>query len=267
MKQQAKKSSGKAKKPQALHFVASRAPAAMAAKEKLSKRYGQASIDKADVIVALGGDGLMLRTLHKYMDSGKPIYGMNRGSLGFMMNDYNEKDLLQRISAAKSAEIHPLLMKAKDRDGKQHTARAINEVSLLRQTYQAAKLKISVDNKVRLDELISDGILVATPAGSTAYNLSAHGPILPLQAQLLALTPLSPFRPRRWRGALLPQEAIVTIEVLEADRRPVSVAADHLEVRHVRSVTVRQDCKTAIPLLFDADHSLEERMLREQFFA
>lgn len=230
------------------------------------KLYNQARIEDADIIIALGGDGIMLRTLHKYMDNTKPIYGMNRGSVGFLMNEYKDNDLLARLQQAETAYIHPLMMEATDRDGKKTKARAINEVSLLRQTYQAAKLRISIDNKARLEELISDGILVATPAGSTAYNLSAHGPILPIRAQLLALTPLSPFRPRRWRGALLPADAEVAIEILEPDLRPVSAAADHREVRHVRKVQIHQDSSIAIPLLFDPDHSLDERVLREQFF-
>lgn len=249
-----------------LHFVASKAEQAAAAKAKLSKMYGQASIDDADVIVALGGDGVILTTLHKHMDIQKPVYGMNRGSLGFLMNDYAQDDLIERITRAEIASIHPLTMHAVDRDGKKHKARAINEVSLLRQSYQAAKLRISIDKKMRLEELVCDGILVATPAGSTAYNLSAHGPILPITAKLLALTPLSPFRPRRWRGALLPDKANVTIEVLEHEKRPVSVAADHIEVRHVHKVTIEQDHDTSIPLLFDAGHSLDERILREQFY-
>lgn len=260
MKRQAKSKALK------LHFVASKTPEAQAAKKRLSKLYGDADSGQADIIVTLGGDGMMLRTLHKYMDLAKPIFGMHRGSIGFLMNEYNEKDLLSRLRKAEAATIHPLIMTAYDRKGKKHKARAINEVSLLRQTYQAAKLSISIDKKVRLPELISDGILVATPAGSTAYNFSAHGPIVPIRAQLLALTPLSPFRPRRWRGALLPETAFVTINVLEADERPVSAAADHMEVRHVTRVDIRQDSKTSIPLLFDAGHSLDERVLREQFF-
>ncbi len=260
MKSQAKN------KSMQLHFVASKTPEAQAAKKRLVKLYGDNGMEQADIIIALGGDGVMLRTLHKYIDSGKPIFGMNRGSVGFLMNDYDEKNLTTRLKRAKTALIHPLIMEATDRHGKKHHARAINEVSLLRQSYQAAKLRISVDRKVRLEELISDGILIATPAGSTAYNLSAHGPILPIRAQLLALTPLSPFRPRRWRGALLPENAAVTIDILEAEERPVSAAADHKEVRHVRRVSIRKDKNTTIPLLFDAGHSLEERVLREQFY-
>jgi NAD+ kinase len=253
------------KKSLKLHFVASRTPEASAAKKRLINIYGDASLKEADVIIALGGDGLMLRTLHKYIDNKKPIFGMHRGSVGFLMNEYNEKNLFDRLRKAEIAFIHPLVMHATDRYKKKHKARAINEVSLLRQTYQAAKLRISIDKKIRLKELVSDGVLIATPAGSTAYNLSAHGPILPIRAQLLALTPLSPFRPRRWRGALLPEDATVIIDILEADERPVSAAADHIEVRYVRKVTIRQDKSTVIPLLFDASHSLDERVLREQF--
>ena len=260
MKRQAKK-----KQPQ-LHFVAAKTPEAQNAKKRLIKLYGDVAAEEADIIVALGGDGIMLRALHKYIDLSTPIYGMHRGSIGFLMNEYNEKNLFERLRKAEIAVIHPLIMAAIDRKGKKHKARAINEVSLLRQTYQAAKLCISVDKRVRLKELVADGALIATPAGSTAYNFSAHGPILPIRAQLLALTPLSPFRPRRWRGALLPADASVTIDVLDADERPVSAAADHMEVRNVTRVTIRQDKKTAIPLLFDAGHSLDERVLREQFY-
>jgi NAD+ kinase len=255
-----------AKKTPALHFVAAKTPEAQIAKKRLAKLYGDAAADEADIIVALGGDGVMLRALHKYIDLRTPIYGMHRGSIGFLMNEYNEKNLFERLAHAETATIHPLIMSAVDRKGNKHKARAINEVSLLRQTYQAAKLCITVDKKVRLKELVSDGVLVATAAGSTAYNFSAHGPILPIRAQLLALTPLSPFRPRRWRGALLPADAAVTIDVLDANERPVSAAADHMEVRNVQRVTIRQDKKTAIPLLFDAGHSLDERVLREQFY-
>jgi NAD+ kinase len=217
------------------------------------------------VIVALGGDGLMLQTLHAFMNSGKPIYGMHRGTVGFLMNEFNEQDLPERLAAAKTALIHPLVMRARDADGREHEHRAINEVSLFRQTYQAARLRILIDGKERLAALVADGALVATPAGSTAYNLSAQGPIIPINAPLLALTPISPFRPRRWRGALLPDTARVTIEVLEADKRPVAAVADHDEVRSVRSVDIAMDHTIAIPMLFDPGHSLDERILREQF--
>lgn len=246
-------------------FVASETPEAQAAAARLAARYGNAPFEEADAIVALGGDGLMLQTLHAHLKSRIPIYGMNRGSIGFLMNDYRENDLIERLSRAKTSVIHPLRMVAVDQGGARHEALAINEVSLFRQSYQAAKLRISVDERVRLEELVCDGVLVATPAGSTAYNLSAHGPILPLEAKLLALTPISPFRPRRWRGALLPNTAHVRIEVLEADKRPVSAVADHTEFRSVTLVDVREDSSIDLLMMFDPDHALEERILAEQF--
>ena len=212
-----------------LAFVASPTPDAQAAEAALRAEYPSVDPESADVIVALGGDGLMLQTLHRLMGTGKPIYGMNRGSVGFLMNEYRTDDLVARLEAAHRSLVHPLLMDATDVDGNQHTAHAINEVSMLRQTYQAAKLKIRIDGKVRLPELIADGLLVATPAGSTAYNLSVDGPILPLNSPLLALTPISAFRPRRWRGALLPDRAEIVIEVVEPGLRPVSAVADHTE--------------------------------------
>jgi NAD+ kinase len=246
-------------------FVASAHDEAEAAKRELAKRYGDVAFEQAQVVVALGGDGLMLQTLHHFRDSGKPIYGMNCGSVGFLMNEYLTDGLRERIANAQHAVIHPLIMEAVDLNGKTHRAPAINEVSLLRQTYQAAKLRLSIDGKVRLPELICDGILVATPAGSTAYNLSAHGPILPLNATLLALTPLSPFRPRRWRGALLPDTARIEIAVLEPDKRPVNAVADHFEVRSVIAVRARMDPNSSMIMLFDPDHNLDERILAEQF--
>jgi NAD+ kinase len=246
-------------------FVASPIAEAQDARARLAKRYDAAAPEEADVIVALGGDGLMLQTLHAFMNSGKPIYGMHRGTVGFLMNEFNEQSLPERLAAAKTALIHPLVMCARDADGREHEHRAINEVSLFRQTYQAARLRILIDGKERLRELVADGALVATPAGSTAYNLSAQGPIIPINASLLALTPISPFRPRRWRGALLPDTARVTIEVLEAEKRPVAAVADHDEVRSVRSVDIAMDHGIAIPMLFDPGHSLDERILREQF--
>lgn len=252
-------------KSTAIHFVASSAPEARKALDRLVSRYGQADADAADVVVALGGDGLMLTTLHAFLGRGKPIYGMNRGSVGFLMNEYRETGLPRRLVAAKRSEIHPLTMKAVDVHGREHVARAINEVSLLRQTYQAAKLRISVDDHVRMAELVGDGVLVATAAGSTAYNLSVQGPIVPIDARLLALTPISPFRPRRWRGALLPNSATVAIEVLEAEKRPVGATADHAEVKDVRRVEIVEDASVVLPLLFDPGHSLDERILREQF--
>ena len=207
----------------------------------------------------------MLQTMHANMGSGRRIYGMNQGTVGFLMNEYREDGLPARLDAALRNEIRPLRMEAKDIDGARHSAHAINEVSLWRQSYQAAKLRLSVDGKVRMTEMICDGILVATPAGSTAYNLSAHGPILPINAPLLALTPISPFRPRRWRGALLSNKARIVIEVLEAEKRPVSAAADHAEIRNVTSVEITEDAEEAIPMLFDPGHNLDERILSEQF--
>lgn len=246
-------------------FLASMTSAARTAARRLKARYGGVSADDADVIVALGGDGLMLQTLHRYMHAAKPIYGMNRGSVGFLMNEYDENHLVERLEAAQVSRVHPLRMVATDIEGVSVTASAINEVSMLRQTYQAAKLRICIDDTERLAELIADGVLVATPAGSTAYNLSANGPILPLNAPLLALTPLSPFRPRRWRGALLPDHASVRIEVLEARKRPVSAVADHTEVRSVASVDISMDASLDLVMLHDPNHSLDERILREQF--
>jgi NAD+ kinase len=246
-------------------FVASAHDEADAAKKALAARYGDADPAQADVVVALGGDGLMLQTLHRFRDSGKPIYGMSCGSVGFLMNEFVVDGLKERIAAAERAVIHPLAMEAVDAKGKIHRAHAINEVYLFRETYQAAKLRLSIDGKVRLAELICDGILVATPAGSTAYNLSAHGPILPLNATLLALTPLSPFRPRRWRGALLPDTARIEIAVLEPDKRPVSAVADHIEVRSVVAVRARMDKASSMIMLFDPGHNLDERILAEQF--
>lgn len=248
-------------------FSASDRPEARQARERLIERYGQAPADEADVIVALGGDGFMLETLHANLMRKVPVYGMNRGSVGFLMNDYDEADLHQRIAAAGRAVIHPLQMDAWTESGAVHTGLAINEVSLLRQTRQSAKLKISVDGKVRLEELSCDGCLVATPAGSTAYNLSAHGPIVPLDARMLALTPISAFRPRRWRGALLSHRAKVEFEVLEADKRPVSAVADSLEIRRVMKVAVKERRDIGLTMLFDAGRSFEERVLAEQFTA
>ena len=249
----------------AIAFIASDAPEAQAAAAALRARYGEAPEAEADVIVALGGDGLMLTALHEQMSKGKPIYGMNRGSVGFLMNEYRPDGLMERLSAAKIETIHPLLATVTGAEGKAHVARAINEVSLLRQSYQAAKLKITIDGMTRLEELICDGVLLSTPAGSTAYNLSAHGPILPLDAPLLALTPVSPFRPRRWRGALLSNRATVRFDILEPEKRPVNAAADHTEVKAVTSVTVRESPSVTATLLFDPNHSWNERILTEQF--
>lgn len=246
-------------------FVASSTSEAQQALARLSQQYGNVAPQEADVVVALGGDGLMLQTLHRYMRSDTPIYGMHRGTVGFLMNDYSEADLKERLSLSQVTLIHPLLMCAKDAAGKLFEHHAINEVSLFRQTYQAARLCILIDGQERLPELVADGVLVSTPAGSTAYNLSVQGPIIPINGSLLALTPISPFRPRRWRGALLPDSAEVKIVVLEAEKRPVAAVADHDEVRSVVSVDVRMDRSISMHMLFDPGHSLEERILREQF--
>ncbi len=253
--------------PLTLAFTASDRPEAEEARDRLIARYGRHEEAGADVIVALGGDGFMLETLHRTLPEAKPIYGMNRGSVGFLMNDYAEENLLQRIAAAERATIHPLCMVAIDRQGAQHKGVAINEVSLLRQTRQTAKLRVSIDGKVRVEELMCDGALVCTPAGSTAYNLSAHGPIIPLTTKALALTPISAFRPRRWRGALLPHTAKVTFQVLEPEKRPVSAVADNFEVRDVVEVQVVENRDISLVMLFDAGRSLEERGLTEQFSA
>jgi len=251
--------------PQSIAFIAADSEDAKAAAARLSVLYGQSRIEEAEVIVPLGGDGFMLQTLHENMGTGRAIYGMNRGTIGFLMNEYSEDGLRERIAAAIAETIRPLEMEAEDVDGTRHHAIAINEVSLFRQAAQAARLRILIDGHLRLEELVCDGVMVATPAGSTAYNLSAHGPILPLDAPLLALTPVSPFRPRRWRGALLPNRAEVTFEVLEHAKRPVNAVADNLEVRSVRTVTVRESRSRTATILFDASHSWEERILAEQF--
>lgn len=253
------------RKTEAIAFISSGTDKAAAAQARLARRYGAVAPEEADVIVALGGDGFMLQSLHAFMNTGKPIYGMNHGSVGFLMNEYREDALPDRLARAEVTAVHPLAMRARDTDGKRHKAYAINEVSLIRQSYQAAKLKISIDGQVRLDELICDGVLVATPVGSTAYNLSAHGPILPINAPLLALTPISAFRPRLWRGALLPDRAKVQIEALEVEKRPINAVADHTEFKSVVEVTVAQDRKAKSMIMFDPDHSFDERILSEQF--
>lgn len=246
-------------------FVASEAPKAQEALERLASRYAHCEPEDADVIVGLGGDGLMLQALHRYGHLGKPVYGMNQGTVGFLMNDYDEEALEERLDAACLTALHPLRMVAVTASGSRQEALAINEVSLLRQTSYAAKIRVSVDGKVRLDEVICDGVLVATPAGSTAYNLSAHGPILPIDSGVLALTPISSFRPRRWRGALLPRKAQVSLEILGGPTRPVSATADAHEVRDVREVHIHEDRDTDLLILFDPEHGLEERILKEQF--
>ncbi|MCI0468342.1 MAG: NAD kinase [Beijerinckiaceae bacterium] len=246
-------------------FLSSGTPEASAAQKDFVARYGPIDPESADVVVALGGDGFMLQTLHRFMGKNKPIYGMKQGSVGFLMNEFHGPDLDEFLERAEASIVHPLLMEATTNHGEAVKARAINEVSILRQSYQAAKMKISVDGKERLGELIADGLIVATPVGSTAYNLSAHGPILPLDATLLPLTPIAAFRPRRWRGALLPDTANVTIDILEAGKRPAGAVADHFEVNDVVKVTVAMDHATGLVLLHDPGHSLDERILCEQF--
>jgi len=238
---------------------------AIAALKSLSRHYESVDPEEADLIVALGGDGFMLTTLHKYMRKGTPIFGMNLGSVGFLMNEFGEKNLAERLKMAEPIVLHPLQMRARTNDGKEHTALAINEVSLLRELRLAAKIRIQIDGVTRMEELICDGVMISTPAGSTAYNLSVYGPILPLGAGLLALTPISAFRPRRWRGAVLPQSSSVIFEILDPDRRPVSAVADFTEVRNVIEVTVHETNDMRPTLLFDPEHNLEERILKEQF--
>jgi NAD+ kinase len=251
--------------PGTVNFVSSGTAEADAAAARLRERYGQAGPETASVIVALGGDGLMLQTLHKAMRLGIPVYGMNFGSIGFLMNDFGDDRLMERLAAALPTQIYPLEMNVTDAHGQKHSALALNEVSLFRATYQAVKVEILVDGKTRLAELICDGVLLATPAGSSAYNLSAHGPIIPITAPLLALTPISPFRPRLWRGAVLSNRAIVSFRIKEADKRPVSAVADNVEFKHVVEVDVREDRTRSVTLLFDPGSSLEERVLIEQF--
>ncbi|HEY4274046.1 MAG TPA: NAD kinase [Rhizomicrobium sp.] len=246
----------------ALHFTA--APDANEALAEMRRRHPDAGAEAADIVIALGGDGFMLQTLHAFLGTGKPIYGMNLGSVGFLMNEYRTDDLIERLAAAERAVVHPLRMIAHTAKGPVE-ALAFNEVSLLRETRQAAKIAISVDDRVRIAELICDGVLVSTPAGSTAYNLSAHGPILPIDAALLALTPISAFRPRRWRGAILPHRAKVRFEIRESAKRPVSAVADDFEVREVSAVDIAEDRSIAMTMLYDAGHNLDERILAEQF--
>ncbi|WP_158968746.1 NAD kinase [Chachezhania sediminis] len=250
---------------QKIAFLASRAPVAQTARAALIGRYGDVAVEKADVIVALGGDGFMLRTLHATEALPAPVYGMNRGTIGFLMNEYSEADLPERLAAAEEELLNPLAMLAVDQAGNTHEALAINEVSLLRAGPQAAKLRISVDGRVRLSELVCDGALVSTPAGSTAYNYSAHGPILPIGADVLALTAIAAFRPRRWRGALLPKTARVRFDVIEADKRPVHADADSISISNVHWVEIRSEPSITHRILFDPGHGLEERLIAEQF--
>ena len=246
-------------------FEAAATPVATDARNRLVSLYGNCPIAQADVIVPLGGDGFMLETIHQALELNKPVYGMNRGSVGFLMNTYDEDNLLERLQRAQAAELHPLRMHAVTVTGSVVEALAFNEVSLLRQIRQAAKIRITIDGRVRLAELSCDGVLISTPAGSTAYNLSAHGPIVPLSANLLPLTPISSFRPRRWRGALLPSTVEVLFEVLETDKRPTAAVADFTEVRDVASVAVSEDRTVSVTVLFDPDQGLSERIIVEQF--
>jgi NAD+ kinase len=250
---------------QSIAFVAADTDEAREALVRLQQRYSPVEPDRADVIVALGGDGFMLETLHRFLNRAVPIYGMNCGTVGFLMNRYEEEHLPERLERADEVTLFPLVMVARKVDESFREALAINEVSLLRETRQTAKIRIRVDSVTRMPELICDGVLISTPAGSTAYNLSAHGPILPLGSGVLALTPISAFRPRRWRGAILPHDAEVVFEVLDYLKRPVSAVADSTEVRDVVEVRVREDRSIKLRLLFDPEHNLEERILKEQF--
>ena len=251
--------------PPPIAVVAAETDTAQQALEELCDRYPCVPPERAEIIIPLGGDGFMLETLHRFRSKGVPIFGMHRGSVGFLMNPYRPDGLVERLSAAQPVVLHPLEMTAVDEHGARRGALAFNEVSLLRESRQAAKLRVSVDGVVRIEELMADGILVATPVGSTAYNLSAHGPIIPLGAGVLAMTPISAFRPRRWRGALLPHQAKVRIEALESDKRPVSAVADFTEARDVVIVEIRENRNVAMTLLFDREFNLEERVLKEQF--
>ncbi len=246
-------------------FIANSTDIAKQSCAALIERYGQTDRDKANIIVALGGDGFMLQTQLDFMNSGTPVFGMNKGTVGFLMNEYRDEDLYQRLDLALRATIHPLQMVAIDEDGKRHESMAFNEVSLFRQSHQAAKLRIEIDGKERMAVLSCDGIMVATPQGSTAYNLSAHGPILPLKSPLLALTPVSAFRPRNWRGALLPNTAKVHITVLEPDKRPINAVADNTEIKSAVEVFIHEDRDASGILLFDPEHTWDERILDEQF--
>jgi len=246
-------------------FVAATQPEAQKALFDLTERYGSVEPKDAEIIVALGGDGFVLETLHRYMEFKTPIYGMNRGSVGFLMNNYEIENLEERLDRAHASDLHPLRMTVWDLEGKKHQALAINEVALRRETRLAARLNISIDGIRRMEGLICDGIMVATPAGSTAYNLSAHGPIIPMGAGVLALTPISVFRPRRWRGALLPKTAAVEFQVIDPDFRRVCATADYDEVSDVARVVVSEDRSVSLTLLFDPEHNLEERILKEQF--
>jgi NAD+ kinase len=250
---------------QRIAFLASQTDDAQSALSALSERYDAAPLEEADVIVALGGDGFMLRALHRHLHRGVPVYGMKLGAVGFLMNHYHPDTLPDRLARAQPTVLRPLVMQVHSESGTDVTSLAFNEVSLLRQTKQAAHVSVALNGAVKIDQLICDGVLVSTPAGSTAYNLSAHGPILPLDSHLLAMTPISPFRPRRWRGAILPAITEVRFEILDPYKRPVSATADSSEVRDVMAVVIRESTEQTVTLLFDPEHNLEERILNEQF--
>ncbi len=247
------------------HFIASENPEAKEALNVLIKRYNQTKLELSDVIIAIGGDGILLKALRNSIEKNKPVFGLNKGNVGFLMNELSFDNLENRIQTARKVKMHPLFMSAHKINGNIFTELAVNEVSILRQTHQAAHLKITVDKKERLNELVCDGILVSTPIGSTAYNLSARGPIIPLNANILALTPISSFRPRRWRGALLPQRVKIRIEVLNFDTRPVSATADNVEARDIKYIEISTDKTKKLTILHDSDHSLDERIMKEQF--
>ena len=247
------------------HFIASENPEAKEALKVLIKKYNQTKLELSDVIIAIGGDGMLLKALRNSIEKNKPVFGLNKGNVGFLMNELSFDNLENRIQTARKVKMHPLFMSAHKINGNIFTELAVNEVSILRQTHQAAHLKITVDKKERLNELVCDGILVSTPIGSTAYNLSARGPIIPLNANILALTPISSFRPRRWRGALLPQRVKIRIEVLNYDTRPVSATADNVEARDIKYIEISTDKTKKLTILHDSDHSLDERIMKEQF--
>ncbi len=252
-------------KYQKMACVAANSETAYQAKKLLHSRYNFVAVDQADVIIALGGDGFVLHCLHKYLNLQKPIYGFNKGTVGFLMNAFDESDLPGRLEEASCEKLYPLSLEATTSDGKKHYAIAFNEVSLIRKSQQAANLEIIIDGKVRLEKLISDGVLIATPAGSTAYNLSVHGPIIPIGSSILALTPISPFRPRRWRGALLPHHVCIEIVNMDPKKRPISATADSNEINDVVSVCITEKKETYVQLMFDQNHSLDERIILEQF--
>jgi NAD+ kinase len=251
--------------PKAIAFVASKTEEALAALDALRKRYAEVPIEQAQVIVALGGDGFMLRTLHRYLALDRPVFGMKLGTVGFLMNQFHPDELGERLARAQPTALKPLVMEAVSESGTTTTSLAFNEVSLLRQTKQAAHIRVSINNAMKIEELMCDGVLVSTSAGSTAYNLSAHGPILPLGADVLAMTPISPFRPRRWRGAILRASTEVKFEILDPYKRPVSATADSNEVRDVVEIMIRESREKTVTLLFDPEHNLEDRILNEQF--